>query len=65
MNGLFGVNGLLGYVVAVVLLLAIVFGLGYAAVSTQASVATNYYTLDAQSLKMNSSANAALYKDAK
>lgn len=46
MDGLFGINGLLGYVVAVVLLLSIVFIFGSNAVATQKSQATNYYKIE-------------------
>ncbi|EEO25430.1 DUF4006 family protein [Helicobacter winghamensis] len=65
MNGLFGVNGLLGYFVAVVLLLSVVFGLGYAAVVTQKAQANNPYVIeDANALQMSSKANAQHFKDA-
>ena len=46
MDGLFGLNGLLGYFVAVALLLAIVFIFGSNAVATQKAQATNYYTIE-------------------
>lgn len=46
MDGLFGINGLLGYVVAVALLLSIVFIFGSNAVATQKSQATNYYQIE-------------------
>lgn len=46
MNGLFGINGLSGFFLAVVLLLAIVAGLGTCAILTQKSVATSYYKID-------------------
>ncbi len=66
MNGLFGVNGLLGYVVAVVLLLAIVFILGMNAVGIQAGNAQNYYKLDKpETIKMISENNANVVVDAK
>jgi len=45
MNGLFGVNGLLGYAVAVVLLLTIVFIFGMNAVKIQSTTATQSYTI--------------------
>lgn len=66
MNGLFGVNGLSGYFLAVVLLLAIVFGLGYAAVVTQKAEANNPYVIEnANALQMKSKDNAQYFKDAK
>ncbi|MDY3113272.1 MAG: DUF4006 family protein, partial [Helicobacter sp.] len=53
MNGLFGLNGLAGFLLAVVLLLAIVFGLGFTAVATQKSVANEPYKIEnAESLQM-------------
>ncbi|WP_299546253.1 DUF4006 family protein [uncultured Helicobacter sp.] len=65
MNGLFGVNGLLGYFVAVVLLLSVVFGLGYAAVVTQKAQANNPYVIEnANTLQMTSKENAQHFKDA-
>lgn len=45
MNGLFGINGLLGYAVAVVLLLSIVFWFGMNAVAIQSETATQSYTI--------------------
>lgn len=45
MNGLFGLNGLSGFFLAVVLLLAIVAGLGTCAVLTQKQEATHYYKM--------------------
>ncbi len=65
MNGLFGVNGLLGYLVAVVLLLSIVFVLGMTAVGIQKSEATNYYKIENPfELKMNSTSNVNHVKSA-
>lgn len=62
MNGLFGINGLLGYVVAVLLVVALAAGLGYAAVSAQKSQATNYYKIDNQAgIKMKSKENVSHY----
>ena len=46
MNGLFGLNGLTGFIIAVVLLLSIVAGLGTCAILTQKSVATDYYKIE-------------------
>jgi hypothetical protein len=58
MNGLFGVNGLLGYLVAVVLLLSIVFVFGMNAVAVQKREATNYYKMENPfDLKMISTTN--------
>ena len=46
MNGLLGLNGLTGFIIAVVLLLSIVAGLGTCAILTQKSVATDYYKIE-------------------
>lgn len=63
MNGLFGINGLGGYIVAVVLLLAIVFGLGYAAVMTQKTEANNPYVIEnPNSIQMKSVENAGHFQ---
>ena len=45
MNGLFGVNGLLGYLVAVVLLLSVVFWFGFNAVKIQSTTASQSYEI--------------------
>lgn len=58
----FGLNGLSGFFLAVVLLLAIVAVLGFIAVGVQKSNATNYYTIDTQKAVMIDSANAEHYK---
>lgn len=59
MNGLFGINGLTGYFVAVVLLLSVVGVLGTCAVLTQKEVATSYYKIeDASAIKQISADNA-------
>lgn len=46
MDGLFGINGLLGYAVAVVLLLSILAIFGFNGVMTQKANATNYYMIE-------------------
>jgi LPS O-antigen subunit length determinant protein (WzzB/FepE family) len=45
MNGMWGINGLTGYFIAVVLLLSIAFGLGYGAITTQQYTATHPYAI--------------------
>lgn len=63
MNGLFGVNGLLGFIVAVVLLLSIVFFLGYNAVRVQAEQASNPYAIEnIEQLQGKSTQNAGHYQ---
>ena len=62
MNGYFSLNGLSGFFLAVVLLLAIVAVLGFTAVSVQKAEATNYYTIDAQKAVMIDSSNAEHYQ---
>lgn len=46
MNGLFGLNGLTGFIIAVALLLSVVAGLGTCAVLTQKAEATHYYKIE-------------------
>ena len=66
MNGLFGINGLGGYIIAVVLLLAVVFGLGYTAVIKQKAEANNPYVIEnANSIQMKSVENAQHFQNAK
>ena len=66
MNGLFGINGLGGYNIAVVLLLAVVFGLGYTAVITQKAEANNPYVIEnANSIQMKSVEDAQHFQNAK
>lgn len=62
MNGYFSLNGLSGFFLAVVLLLAIVAVLGFTAVGVQKAGATNYYTIDAQKAVMIDSSNAEHYQ---
>ncbi|BDR27932.1 DUF4006 family protein [Helicobacter suis] len=52
MNGLFGLNGILGCLLVVVALLALVVFLGLKAVSIQQQEATNYYKLDKSSYRL-------------
>ncbi|PAF52308.1 DUF4006 family protein [Helicobacter sp. 13S00477-4] len=63
MNGLFGINGLLGYIVAVVLILAIVFCFGAIAIKIQKNQATNYYKIENQSIiQMKNTGNEKHYE---
>ncbi|WP_353661747.1 DUF4006 family protein [Hydrogenimonas sp. SS33] len=49
----FGIHGITGMLIATVLLLSIVFGLGYAALVTQNETANQYYTIkDPLGIKM-------------
>ena len=65
MNGLFGINGLIGYFVAVVLLLSVVGVLGTCAILTQKEVATTYYKIeDASAIKQISTDNAKHHTNA-
>ena len=65
MNGLFGVNGLLGFLVAVVLVVGLAIGFGIVAAGVQKSNATNYYEIkDSQNIKAKSTENRMFYQDA-
>ncbi|WP_277641226.1 DUF4006 family protein [Wolinella succinogenes] len=66
MNGLFGVNGLLGYLVAVVLLLSVVGVFTFLAIGVQKEEATNYYRLEkAHDIQMHNSDNEKQYRSTK
>lgn len=62
MSKLFGINGLGGLLVAVVLILSLVAILGYKGVLVQQAESTNFYQLDKNAIEMNSSQNAQHYK---
>lgn len=61
-GGYFSLNGLTGYIIAVVLLLSIVVFLGITAVGIQKREAQNYYKLDAQKAIMIDKSNANHYQ---
>ncbi|WP_027327188.1 DUF4006 family protein [Helicobacter pametensis] len=65
MNKLFGLNGILGLLILVAVLLSVVFGLGMQAWKTQKIQATNAYSLDHQSIQAIDSKNSQYYKLAK
>jgi hypothetical protein len=46
MDGLFGLNGITGYLIAVVLLLSVVSFLGLKGVAVQKREAVHYYTIE-------------------
>lgn len=52
MNGLFGLNGILGNLIVVVVLLVAVVFFGLKAVHIQQEESTHYYKLDTKSLQM-------------
>jgi hypothetical protein len=64
-RGLFTLNGITGYLIAVVLLLSILTVLTISAISVQKANAENYYTIDQSldGLKFNSSDNYKLRTD--
>jgi hypothetical protein len=63
MGQYFKLDGLVGYLVAVVLLLSILAGLTTAAIIVQSAEATNYYSInqDTTALKFNSADNKNHY----
>lgn len=61
-SGYFSLNGLVGFFIAVVLLLAVVVIFGICAVNIQKREATNYYNLDASKAKMIDISNANYYE---
>ena len=62
MNGLFGLNGLTGFIVAVVLLLSIVAGLGTCAILTQKAEATHFYKIEHKDSIQQISTDNARYR---
>ncbi len=66
MNGLFGINGLLGFLVAVLLVVGLAIGFGIVAADVQKSNSTNYYQIkDSQNIESKSVDNKKFYQDAK
>lgn len=61
-GGYFSLNGLTGFIIAVVALLSIVVILGICAVNVQKNEATNYYNLDASKIEMINNSNAQHYQ---
>lgn len=62
MNRLFGLNGIVGLLLLVVVLLSVVTGLGIQAWKTQKAQATNVYTIKDKEIKANNSQNAQYYQ---
>lgn len=62
MHKIFDINGIFGFFLLVVVLLAVVFGLGVQAWKTQKMQATQGYTLDEQAIEVKSSKNIQYYK---
>lgn len=62
MNRLFGLNGIVGLLLLVVVLLSVVTGLGIQAWKTQKAQATNAYMIQEKEVKANSSENSQYYK---
>ena len=66
MNGLFGINGLFGFLVAVVLVVALAIGFGMLAASIQSENSTNYYIIkDSAHIEAQSVDNKDHFEDAK
>lgn len=57
-----GLNGMFGFFFLLIVLLAIVFGLGMQAWKTQRTQVQNSYTLDYQKIQANDSQNIKHYK---
>lgn len=57
-----GLNGIFGFLLLVVVLLAVVFGLGMQAWKTQRAQVQNSYTLDYQEIRANDAQNIKYYK---
>ncbi|PAF49556.1 hypothetical protein BKH41_02515 [Helicobacter sp. 12S02232-10] len=63
MNGLFGINGLLGYLIAVLLVVGAAILFSIAAINIQKTQAVSYYKIDNQdAIKMKSIGNEKHYE---
>jgi hypothetical protein len=64
-RGLFALNGLTGFFIAVVLLLSILGGLTFLGIGAQSANAEKYYTInqDLNGLKMNSPENHTMWQN--
>jgi len=64
-RGLFALNGLTGFFIAVVLLLSILGGLTFFGIGAQSANAEKYYTInqDLNGLKMNSPENHTMWQN--
>lgn len=62
MNRLFGLNGIVGLLLLVVVLLSVVATLGIQAWKTQKIQANNAYVIESQDIKAKSSTNSQYYK---
>lgn len=66
MNGLFGINGLFGFLVAVVLVVVLAIGFGMLAASIQSENSTNYYIIkDSTHIEAQSADNKDHFEDVK
>jgi len=64
-RGVFALDGVTGYLIAVVLLLSILAGLTVWGIGVQQANATTYYSLDANKLVSHSADNVNLYHEVK
>ncbi len=64
-RGLFALNGITGYLIAVVLLLSILGGLTFFGIGAQKANADKFYTInqDLNGLKMNSPENHTMWQN--
>jgi len=65
MNGLFGVNGLFGFLIAVLLVVALAAGFGLVAAKVQKNNAQNYYHIkDIEQIQSKNPENRHFFEDA-
>ncbi|RDU74570.1 DUF4006 domain-containing protein [Helicobacter anseris] len=62
MNKLFGLNGLFGFLIAVVLVVGLAISLGYVSVLVQQKESTNHYSIDRSAVEMKDTKNTQYYK---
>lgn len=62
MNKIFGLNGLLGFFIAVILVVGSAVVLGYIGIVVQQREADNHYRLDTGAIEMKNIKNSQYYK---
>ncbi len=61
-GGYFSLNGLTGFIIAVLLVVSIAIIFSVCAINVQKREATNYYNMDTSKIEMINSANSKYYK---
>ncbi|GAA7258882.1 DUF4006 domain-containing protein [Helicobacter cholecystus] len=62
MNKMFGLNGIAGLLLLIIVLLSVAIGLGIQAWRTQKAQASNAYIIQTKEVKVNSAQNSQYYE---